>query len=59
MNYEYYRQVFLVQIKLHYTPASLMLLMNKNETSDRERWILSEKGKNTTLGKQISAKNNL
>lgn len=50
MNYEYYRQVFLVQIKLLYTSASLMLLMNKDETSGRERWILSERGREYNSG---------
>lgn len=50
MNYEYYRWVFLVQIKLHYTAASLILLMNKDETSGRERWILSERGREYNSG---------
>lgn len=50
MNYEYYRQVFLMQVKLHYTLASFMLLMNKDEASGRERWKLSERGREYNSG---------
>lgn len=45
MNYGYYSQVFLVRIELRYTPASLMQLINKDEMSGREGWILSERGR--------------
>lgn len=44
-NYEYYSQIFLVQRELHYTSASLMLIMNKDEMSGREGWVLSESGR--------------